>query len=188
MKRSIIVGLACLLQLSAFAQAVVGTWKGDLKVGMSKLSLIFHVSKDTCTLDVPAQGAIGVPASLKELTDTSLTVIMYVIEAGYQGKLRDGQLVGTFTQQGMTFPLTLSRFQEVYNRPQEPKAPYPYKTEEVTISTPEATLAGTLTYPVGCHGHRQRTGEPQRGDLPSQAFPRDRRFLGQKRNRNPALR
>lgn len=116
---------------------------------MSKLSLIFHVSKDTCTLDVPAQGAIGVPASLKELTDTSLTVIMYGIEAGYQGKLRDGQLVGTFTQQGMTFPLTLSRFQEVYNRPQEPKAPYPYKTEEVTISTPEATLAGTLTYPVG---------------------------------------
>lgn len=149
MKRSLIVGLVCLLQLSAFAQAVVGTWKGDLKVGMSKLSLIFHVNKDTCTLDVPAQGAIGVPASLKELTDTSLTVIMYGIEAGYQGKLRDGQLVGTFTQRGMTFPLTLSRFQEVYNRPQEPKAPYPYKTEDVTISTPEATLAGTLTYPVG---------------------------------------
>lgn len=155
MKRSIIVGLACLMQLSAFAQAVVGTWKGDLKVGMSKLSLIFHVSKDTCTLDVPAQGAIGMPASLKELTDTSLTVILYGIEAGYQGKLRDGQLVGTFTQQGMTFPLTLSRFQEVYNRPQEPKAPYPYKTEEVTISTPEATLAGTLTYPVGWkHGQK----------------------------------
>lgn len=37
MKRSLIVGLVCLLQLSAFAQAVVGTWKGDLKVGMSKL-------------------------------------------------------------------------------------------------------------------------------------------------------
>lgn len=89
------------------------------------------------------------PASLKELTDTSLTVIMYGIEAGYQGKLRVGQLVGTFTQRGMTFPLTLSRFQEVYNRPQESKAPYPYKTEDVTISTPEATLAGTLTYPVG---------------------------------------
>lgn len=71
MKRSIIVGLACLMQLSAFAQAVVGTWKGDLKVGMSKLSLIFHVSKDTCTLDVPARGAIDMPASLKELTDTS---------------------------------------------------------------------------------------------------------------------
>lgn len=118
-------------------------------MGQVKLSLIFHVSKDTCTLDVPGQGALGLPASLKELTDTSLTVILYNLEAGYQGKLREGQLVGTFTQQGVTFPLTLSRFQEVYNRPQEPKEPYPYKTEEVTINTIEAKLAGTITYPVG---------------------------------------
>ena len=149
MKRIFILLLVCLLQLSAFAQAIVGTWKGELNVGQVKLSLIFHVSKDTCTLDVPGQGALGLPASLKELTDTSLTVILYNLEAGYQGKLREGQLVGTFTQQGVTFPLTLSRFQEVYNRPQEPKEPYPYKTEEVTINTIEAKLAGTITYPVG---------------------------------------
>ena len=149
MKRIFILLLVCLLQLSAFAQAIVGTWKGELNVGQVKLSLIFHVSKDTCTLDVPGQGALGLPASLKELTDTSLTVILYNLEAGYQGKLREGQLVGTFTQQGVTFPLTLSRFQEVYNRPQEPKKPYPYKTEDVTINTPEAMLAGTITYPVG---------------------------------------
>lgn len=148
MKRSIIMLIVCLLQLGAFAQTVIGTWKGDLKVGQVKLSLIFHVSKDTCTLDVPDQCALGIPASLKELTDTSLTVIVYSIEAGYQGKIKDGQLVGTFTQRGMTFPLTLSRFQEVYNRPQEPKKPYPYKTEEVTINTPGAKLAGTITYPV----------------------------------------
>ena len=149
MKRSIIMLIVCLLQLGAFAQTVIGTWKGDLKVGQVKLSLIFHVSKDTCTLDVPGQCALGIPASLKELTDTSLTVIMYGLEAGYQGKMKDGQFVGTFTQRGMTFPLTLTRFQEVYNRPQEPKEPYPYKTEEVTISTPDAKLAGTITYPVG---------------------------------------
>ena len=149
MRRICLLLLVCLLQLSAFAQAVVGTWKGDLKVGQMKQSLIFHVSKDTCTLDVPAQSAFGIPASLKELTDTSLTVIMYGLEAGYQGKIKDGQFVGTFTQRGMTFPLTLTRFQEVYNRPQEPKEPYPYKTEEVTISTPDAKLAGTITYPVG---------------------------------------
>lgn len=148
-KRIFILLLVCLLQLSAFAQAVVGTWKGELNAGPVKLSLIFHVSKDTCTLDVPGQGALGLPASIKELTDTSLTVIMYNIEAGYQGKLRDGQLVGTFTQQGVTIPLILNRFQEVYNRPQEPKEPYPYKTEEVTINTIEAKLAGTITYPVG---------------------------------------
>lgn len=148
MKRSIIMLIVCLLQLGAFAQTVIGTWKGDLKVGQVKLSLIFHVSKDTCTLDVPDQCALGIPASLKELTDTSLAVIVYSIEAGYQGKIKDGQLVGAFTQRGMTFPLTLSRFQEVYNRPQEPKKPYPYKTEEVTINTPGAKLAGTITYPV----------------------------------------
>ena len=52
MKRSIIMLIVCLLQLGAFAQTVIGTWKGDLKVGQVKLSLIFHVSKDTCTLDV----------------------------------------------------------------------------------------------------------------------------------------
>ncbi len=78
--------IVCLLQLGAFAQTVIGTWKGDLKVGQVKLSLIFHVSKDTCTLDVPGQCALGIPASLKELTDTSLTVIMYGLEAGYHHK------------------------------------------------------------------------------------------------------
>lgn len=149
-KRNIVLLLAIFVQMSAFAQVVVGTWKGDLKVGMAKLALIFHVDKDTCTLDVPDQGGLGLPASIKELTDTSLTVIMYELEAGFQGHLKDGQLVGTFTQRGMTFPLTLSRFQEAYNRPQEPKAPYPYKTEEVTINTPAAKLAGTITYPMGC--------------------------------------
>jgi hypothetical protein len=47
-------------------------------------------------------------------------------------------------------PLNMERGALTFNRPQEPVAPYPYTTREVTINNAAAgvTLAGTLTYPT----------------------------------------
>ena len=63
------------------------------------------------------------------------------------------QIKGTWAQGGQTFPLDLTRgdasSMKGPNRPQEPKPPLPYESEDVTYANPHAniTLAGTLTRP-----------------------------------------
>jgi pimeloyl-ACP methyl ester carboxylesterase len=55
-----------------------------------------------------------------------------------------------FRQQGAKFPLELARVDKlpVLLRPQEPKGPFPYKTEEVVIESKAGIkLSGTLTLP-----------------------------------------
>ena len=51
-------------------------------------------------------------------------------------------------------------------RPQTPQTPYPYETEEVTFTNEKdgATLAGTLTYPVG---YDKESGKPVGGNMKS---------------------
>ena len=51
----------------------------------------------------------------------------------------------------MSLPLVLAKGTEELRRPQTPQPPFPYETEEVTFSNERdsATLAGTLTWPVG---------------------------------------
>ena len=65
--------------------------------------------------------------------------------------MKDGKLDGTFTQNGMSLPLVLTKGVSEVNRPQTPQPPFPYQTEEVTFRNEKdgATLAGTLTWPVG---------------------------------------
>ncbi len=62
------------------------------------------------------------------------------------------ELTGTFTQ-GAPIPITLKRVDKIESpkRPQEPKPPFPYDSEDVTYagSSPNITLAATLTKPRG---------------------------------------
>jgi len=54
-----------LMSITTQAQQFVGDWKGTLDVQGMKLEVIFHIAqKDnnyTTTMDVPMQGASGVP-------------------------------------------------------------------------------------------------------------------------------
>lgn len=59
------------------------------------------------------------------------------------------QIVGTFTQMNVSFPLTLTPGENKPARPQTPKPPYPYQTEEVSFTNGEIVLNGTLTLPDG---------------------------------------
>lgn len=161
MKKYIItIAVACISMLG-FAQvvniapALIGSWNGKLKVGAKSLTLVFHFEQAdgyvVCTVDSPDQGAKGLGVYKEYLSEDSVSLKMANIGAVYRAKLSNGKLVGTFSQLGMNFPLTLEKGEYKPNRPQTPVEPYPYKTEEVTFynSADEATLAGTLTYPVG---------------------------------------
>ena len=73
------------------------------------------------------------------------------VDAEYKGVNKADSLVeGTFTQHGMSFPLKLTPGEKKAKRPQTPKAPFPYATEEVSFTNGSAILKGTLTLPQGC--------------------------------------
>ena len=148
--------LAVANALAATAQAdLLGSWTGKLDLGVAKLTLVFHLKQADgrvkVTMDSPDQSAMGIPCTKDFLSYDSLAVSVKSINASYSGRLKDGKMVGTFKQIGMSFPLVLAKGTEELRRPQNPQTPFPYETEEVTFRNERdsATLAGTLTWPVG---------------------------------------
>lgn len=135
------------------AQSLDGTWKGVLSVGPQKLTLILHVSEAerSAKLDVMEQGAKGLPLTVNVMENDSLNVAMTQIGLHYAGRLRNGVIEGTFSQNGFTTQLIFNKGEVVLKRPQEPKPPFLYRIEEVKFDHKEAnvTLAGTLTFPEG---------------------------------------
>ena len=147
-RKSIISVAAILCAASLAAQS--GPWTGKLKLQGSELTLIFNIDGESSTLEVPAQGAKDIPVEVSRGTSGSLTLGVPSINASFKG-LRLGNIIaGTFTQNGMSFPLTLSAGRPVINRPQTPAGPFPYTTEEVVFTNGDARLSGTLTLPEGC--------------------------------------
>ena len=140
------------------AQDITGTWNGMLDAGGQKFRLVFHIEKSdegfAATMDSPDQGAFGLPASRVSFSDGWVEIVLDAPPLSYSGKLEDEALQGSFRQGPMEIPLMLKREElaaPVYERPQEPKAPFPYRVEEVIFPNREAgfELAGTLTLPEG---------------------------------------
>lgn len=134
---------------------LLGSWSGKLKVGIMSLTLVLHLEQAdgyvAVTLDSPDQGAKGIAVYKEFLNDDSLAVKVESIGMTYRARLKDGQLDGTFAQNGTTIPLVLTKGIPEVKRPQMPQEPFPYETEEVTFcnEADSATLAGTLTWPMG---------------------------------------
>lgn len=151
MKRIIVplLVLSCLL-CGAQGLPVQGIWSGDLNAQGTEIYLVFHFSENGCMLDSPDQGVKGIPAEAKVNAVGGVEVSIPSIGATYSGVLLPDKIVGTFTQRGMSFPLTLTPGERKLNRPQTPQPPFPYSEEEVTFRNREASLSGTLTLPVNC--------------------------------------
>ena len=160
MKKTIITALLALVVLTGAAQvqpttALLGSWSGKLKVGVMSLTIVLHLEQAdgyvAVSLDSPDQGAKGISAFKEYLSDDSLAIKVESIGVTYRAKLKDGKLDGKFVQHGFTIPLELTQGVPEVKRPQTPQPPFPYETEEVTFRNERdsATLAGTLTWPVG---------------------------------------
>lgn len=157
MKRSFVFLLCLSLSVVLFGQDISGKWDGLLKVQSIELRLVFHLIKTengyTATMDSPDQGANGIPVSDAQFVPPILTLKVSAMNIVYEGTLvSDTEMEGTFTQMGNSFPMHLTKSdgkEEVLIRPQEPKPPFPYATEEVTFKNDVEgfDLAGTLTLP-----------------------------------------
>ena len=135
-----------------------GSWAGVLKVQGMELRLVMNISFNKAdsmvvTFDSPDQGAVDLPTSKVFLKDDSILVSSKKIGGKFSGRINEGysSIAGTWKQSGMAFPLTMNRQEKkiAMNRPQEPKHPFPYHSEEVMFpnSAGGFDLAGTLTTP-----------------------------------------
>jgi fermentation-respiration switch protein FrsA (DUF1100 family) len=139
------------------AQDITGQWNGVLKVQGTQLRLVFNITKTgsiiSSTMDSPDQGAKGIPTTSTSFENSVLKITNAAARIEYEGTLgSDDVITGTFKQNGQSFPLNLSKAsiqKEASGKPQEPKKPYPYYSEDVTFQNKKAgiTLAGTLTLP-----------------------------------------
>ena len=159
-----LVVLASPVSPSAAPAGFAGDWAGVLDVGM-KLRLVLHLSQAngtwSGTMDSIDQSANGIPVDAVTIDGMKLHLDLASIKGAYEGALSadGGTIEGTWSQGGMTWPLKFARGDAASmpgpNRPQEPKPPLPYDTEDVTFANPRAsiTLAGTLTRPRGAGPH-----------------------------------
>lgn len=143
--------MVAVFAFQAQGQGLQGDWTGKLDLGAQKLSLVFHIDAagKKVTLDVPEQGATGIPMTVNHLSDDSISVLVPQIRMSFSGRLATDELHGTFTQGPISCPIVCIRGQRKYLRPQEPTLPLPYPTREVVFMNDKAgvTLSGTLTYP-----------------------------------------
>jgi hypothetical protein len=125
--------------------ALAGRWQGKIVLPGARLEILVALAQQdgawSGTIDVPAQGAAGIP--LHDITIAGDAVTFEMLSgpqrATFDGQVQpDGSISGAFSQSGFvgTFELAL--------RPS-----VPYVEEEVTFQSGDVTLAGTLTLPEG---------------------------------------
>ena len=162
--------LLLLAPLAVAAQAPApsasGLWEGAINLPSGVLEVAVTLDRAATgswagTIDIPAQGAKAMPLA-------NITVAGPAIRFSIAGVPGDPTFAGALSADGATIQgdftqgpgkLTFSLKRNTTGkptivaapRPQEPKPPYPYVTDEVTIQNAAAgvQLAGTLTTPKG---------------------------------------
>jgi uncharacterized protein len=146
-------------QNTTYKTILPGSWLGKLSNNSIDLRLIFNLilnDKDslTATLDSPDQGAKNIPIGKVISDNKKLTIKAPALLGEYNGTITsDTTIDGTWTQRGANFTVNLKKLKTAFsvNRPQEPKPPFPYTSEDVTFTNDKFNikLAGTLTIPAG---------------------------------------
>ena len=136
-----------------------GSWLGKLSTNGIDLRLVFNLKLNhgdslAATLDSPDQGAKNIPLGKVISDDKKLTIKAPALLGEYNGAVTsDTTIDGTWTQRGQSYIVNLKKLRTAFSvsRPQEPKPPFPYTSEEVTFTNDKFNikLAGTLTIPAG---------------------------------------
>jgi hypothetical protein len=147
----------------AFAQTpaspVAGAWEGAIAVGAVKLRIGVAISTQSdgtlsATMDSPDQSAFGMKLSDVTFADGVLKFALRQANGAFEGRLNaaGSEIAGTWTQ-GSALPLVLKKVEKLTRpaRPQEPKPPFPYRSEHIAIvsAVGQVVLDGTLTVPEG---------------------------------------
>jgi uncharacterized protein len=164
--RAVFMGMIILLnfQLISAAQTdelkvLSGIWLGTLKVPGVELRIAITFSenpdgKSSAAFRSIDQSPEDLPFDVINYSNGKVFLKMSAIGIEIEGKvdLAAQTIDSEFRQGGGKFPVLFNRVDQMpgFNRPQEPKKPYPYNEEQVEYQNKPAgiKLAGTLTWPA----------------------------------------
>lgn len=140
-------------------RSLVGSWLGRVEVSSVVLRIVFNISMNErdsllVTLDSPDQGAKDIKVGPLTISGDKVSIKAPVLLAEYTGTIKNDTLMeGTLKQAGLSLPLNLIKSEKPFtvNRPQEPRPPFPYKSEDIKFRNEKAgiILGGTVTIPDG---------------------------------------
>lgn len=160
MKKPIIIFCILFYTTHTFCQNINGNWEGILQLQGQEIPIIFHLLKDTtgkysANFDSPKQNAFALPCSEVIINTDSIILVMPIIKGRYAGKLNEtsGRLTGYWYQNVMSFPLILQKTGDLamvkkINRPQTPKPPYSYKSEDIIYFNAGKSMQFGATFTV----------------------------------------
>ena len=161
MKQIIISLTVVLICCSTNAQNISGTWQGNLNIQANEIPVIFHIVKDsagklTASFDSPVQKAYNLPCSEVIAKGDSVIFMMPILKGKFAGLLSEdkNQITGSWYQGAGSLPLTLNKTSNAIilkeiKRPQTPRPPYPYNSEDVEYFNADKSIhfGATITYP-----------------------------------------
>ncbi len=117
MKRFILI-LLIVLTIKMNAQDIIDDWQGKISYQGVELRIVFHIKENDetyqSTMDSPDQNANGVGTDKKTFENGKLTIEANVIRMNYTAELDSSEKIlrGTFNQQGVSLPLTMTKGEE----------------------------------------------------------------------------
>lgn len=95
-------------------EKLLGSWIGQLETPDNSLTVVFRfeMNKDgefVGFTDSPDQGGFGIPVTETAIEEGTVDIKVSSLQAEYKGKMAGDEIVGEFTQGGMSFPLTLRK-------------------------------------------------------------------------------
>jgi uncharacterized protein len=98
---------------TSITKEIEGSWNGSLDTGGAVLTLVFKLANQgggaTGTVVSVDQGGAEIPIASITQAASHLELVLSAISGRFAGDLKDGQIVGTWTQGGRSFPLVLKR-------------------------------------------------------------------------------
>lgn len=154
--------IICLFSFNAFCQQISGNWEGALQAAGNEIPVIFHITKDSAgkysaTFDSPKQKAFNLACGEVILKGDSVILMMPIIKGKYAGQLIEDnkKLTGYWYQGPVTMPLEMKKISDVvtikeFKRPQTPRPPFPYKSEDVEYDNADKSIhfGATFTVPL----------------------------------------
>jgi len=165
---TLLVALIC-GNVVAMESSFIGKWQGDLIINSrNKLKIAFEISKlingeYDAVMHSPDQKNFNISVDRIFIKNDSVCLEIKTLSTKFSGRIFNDSvnnnnqlLVGQLSSSGSKgLALSMNKCDEfpfkIAKRPQEPKRPYPYYTENVSFSNKNEgiTLKGTFTKPFG---------------------------------------
>jgi pimeloyl-ACP methyl ester carboxylesterase len=131
-----------------------GKWNGQIEVPGMPIDIgVNFTREDAGTIAIPIQNVLDLPLEgvTREGRSVRFAITAVPGDPVFRGWFDTVDLIaGDFTQAGQRFAFALQRGELTgAERPQEPRSPWPYHSEDVLYRSGDVSLAGTLTLPDG---------------------------------------